>query len=72
MFSRTPSQRYFDTHFHCVHKFLGAQKNDNLSETTAASKIPIAIESNAIVRMLCCRSETVEEHKAYSIPANLD
>lgn len=51
--------------------FWGAQKYDSLSETTAASKTPIAIESNAIERMLCCRSEIVEEHKAYSIPANL-
>jgi len=65
------SQKQFDTRFHWVHKFLGAQKYNRISEMTAASKIPIAIESNATVRMLCCKSEIVGEHKAYSIPANL-
>lgn len=47
MFSRTLSQKHFDSHFHWAHKILEAQKYDSLSEMTEASEIPIAIKSNA-------------------------
>lgn len=55
--SRILSQKHFDAHFQWVHSFLGSQKHDSLSKMTAASKPPTAIESNAMVRMLCGRRE---------------
>lgn len=65
MFSSTLSQKYFVT---------PTGYSSSLGHRNTIGSVrhqPTPTESNAIVRMLCCKSEIVEEYKAYSIPANL-